>query len=311
MTTRPPDTKRILCVGLAVMDMVFSIPEIPHREGKFFSHRFEQTGGGIAANAAATIVALGGSAALVTRLGIGRLGDQIRDDLAGLGVDVSHAEQVPGQSPISAVIVDQHGERLIVNNTEQSIFEPDFDTGGIDLRHFDGVFADTIWPQAAAPLLSAARDLGLPAVLDYDVFDRPEAYELLTCANHIAFSAPALQRLAGTQDLQKGLAHARTLTSAALSVSDGATGAFVHDDDHVDFVPAFKVKAVDTLAAGDVFQGALTLGLTEGMARSDAMRFAAASAAIKCTRFGGRKGIPSRDEVDAFLAHDGSELHGF
>lgn len=303
MTSPEVDTKNILCVGLAVMDMVFSIPEIPHREGKFFSRRFEQTGGGLAANAAVTIVNLGGTAALVSRLGDDRVGGQTKDDLAALGVDVTYVEQVSGQSPISAVLVDQMGERLIVNNTEQAIFDPQFDAAAIDISGFDGVFADTIWPQAAAPLLSAARDLGLPAVLDYDVFDRPEAYELLTCANHIAFSAPALRRLAGTQDLRDGLVHARGLTEAALSVSDGATGVLFSESDKIDFVPAYKVDVVDTLAAGDVFQGALTLGLAEGMTRPAAMRFAAASAAIKCTRFGGRNGIPTRDEVDAFLAN--------
>ena len=284
------------------MDMVFSVREMPKKDGKYFSRQFEQTGGGIAANAAATIVSLGGATTLVTRLGNDRLGEQIRDELAAIGVDTSYVELVPGQSPISAVMVDEAGDRVIINNTEEAIFEPTFDTARIDLKKFDGVLADTIWPRAAAALLSAARDLGLPAVLDYDVFDRPESYELLTCANHVAFSAPALKRLAGTIEPSAGLAHARTLTNAALSVSDGATGAYFCEGTEIDFSPAYEVDAVDTLAAGDVFQGALTLGLAEGLSRPEAMRFAAAAAAIKCTRFGGRKGIPNRDEVDAFIA---------
>ena len=66
--------------------------------------------------------------------------------------------------------------------------------------------------------------------------------------------------------------------------------------------PAFEVEAVDTLAAGDVFHGAFAFGLAEGWQIPAAIRFAAAAAAIKCTRFGGRLGAPTRAEVEAFLA---------
>ena len=65
--------------------------------------------------------------------------------------------------------------------------------------------------------------------------------------------------------------------------------------------PAFKVDAVDTLAAGDVFHGSFAFGLAEGWAVGDIIRFASAAAAIKCTRFGGRLGAPTRAEVEAFL----------
>jgi sulfofructose kinase len=75
-------------------------------------------------------------------------------------------------------------------------------------------------------------------------------------------------------------------------------GAVVHE-------PAFRVDAVDTLAAGDVWHGAFALGLAERMAEREAVRFASAASALKCTRFGGRSGIPSRAEVDAFLKEFG------
>jgi sulfofructose kinase len=67
-------------------------------------------------------------------------------------------------------------------------------------------------------------------------------------------------------------------------------------------MPAFAVEAVDTLGAGDTFHGAFALALAEGRDIQAAMRFAAAAAAIKCTRFGGIEGAPLRGEVEAFLA---------
>jgi len=67
-------------------------------------------------------------------------------------------------------------------------------------------------------------------------------------------------------------------------------------------MPAYRVDVVDTLGAGDVFHGAYALALAEGRAVADAARFANAAAAIKCTRASGRRGIPSRAEVDAWIA---------
>ena len=70
-------------------------------------------------------------------------------------------------------------------------------------------------------------------------------------------------------------------------------------------MPAFAIEAIDTLAAGDVFHAGIALALAEGRDEIAAMRFGAAAAALKCTRFGGSMGAPTRAEVDAFLAKQG------
>jgi sulfofructose kinase len=67
-------------------------------------------------------------------------------------------------------------------------------------------------------------------------------------------------------------------------------------------MPVFAVDAVDTLAAGDVFHGAFALALAEGLREDDSLRFAAAAAAVKCTRLGGGSGAPNRSEVEALLS---------
>jgi sulfofructose kinase len=76
---------------------------------------------------------------------------------------------------------------------------------------------------------------------------------------------------------------------------------WLDDDGELRQIPAFKVDVVDTLGAGDTFHGAFTLMLAEQVSVRPAMRFAAATAALKCTRYGGILGAPSRAEVDAFL----------
>jgi len=86
-----------------------------------------------------------------------------------------------------------------------------------------------------------------------------------------------------------------------VAVTDGEHGALWRADKARGHQPASTVDAVDTLAAGDVFHGAFVLALAEGRNENEALRFASAAAALKCTRFGGIAGTPTRTEVDQLL----------
>jgi sulfofructose kinase len=108
--------------------------------------------------------------------------------------------------------------------------------------------------------------------------------------------------MAETPDIAEGLGRMREQTGAWLAVTCGGEGVYWLDDGQVRHLPAFEVEVVDTLAAGDVFHGALALALAERRPIEAALPFAAAAAAIKCTRFGGRDGIPNRAEVERLLA---------
>ena len=165
---------------------------------------------------------------------------------------------------------------------------------------FDAVLADTRWLEGARAGFKAARAAGVPAVLDADD-PVPDDPELLAAATHLAFSADGLRRLAETDDLREGLARVRARTGAWCCATDGAKGAIVADGAGVHAVGAYRVEAVDTLGVGDVWHGAFALALGEGRKEAEAMRFAAAAAALKVSRKGGRKGAPARAEVDAFI----------
>jgi sulfofructose kinase len=91
-------------------------------------------------------------------------------------------------------------------------------------------------------------------------------------------------------------------TGAIVSVTDGGNGSWFFQDGDERHVPAFEIDAVDTLGAGDVWHGAFALMLAEGESTERAIRFASAAAAIKCSRYGGRAGIPGRAETEAFMA---------
>ncbi|HET7912651.1 MAG TPA: PfkB family carbohydrate kinase, partial [Pseudolabrys sp.] len=108
----------------------------------------------------------------------------------------------------------------------------------------------------------------------------------------------------GLDDLHAALKKVGQSFNGFLAFTDGSDGVYWLENGEVRHIEAFKVKAIDTLGAGDVFHGAFTFRFVESGDLRDAMRFAAAAAAIKCTRFGGLMGAATRAEVNDFLAHN-------
>jgi len=97
-------------------------------------------------------------------------------------------------------------------------------------------------------------------------------------------------------------ARLRELGCGAVIVKLGAAGCWIDDGQRQEAAPGFAVEAVDTTAAGDVFNGALAVALAEGKPLQEAARFANAAAAISVTRAGAQTSVPQREEVDRFLA---------
>ena len=124
---------------------------------------------------------------------------------------------------------------------------------------------------------------------------------LLQACTHVICSADAIRESTGLADIPAALLKLGEGYDGFLAVTDGPDGVYWRDDGQVKHMDAFEVDAVDTLGAGDTFHGAFAVRLTETGDVVESMRFAAAAAAIKCTRFGGLKGAATRAEVDAFL----------
>lgn len=289
----------VFCIGIAVLDYVYGVGVMPTTATKHRSTKLEVVGGGIAANAAVAVARLGGRALLATRLGPDVAGDAIRAELEAEGVDMSLSRPVAGRrSPVSAIMVDPAGERMIV-----SYSDPDMpaDPGWLPAALPSGVgavLADTRWEEGGLPMFRLARAAGVPAILDGD--RKPQLPGVLEAATHVAFSEQGLAEQTGLSDPAEAL-RSFGPHPAWLAVTCGSGGVFVWSKGELSHVPAFAVDAVDTLGAGDVWHGAFALALAEGRDEMDAVRFASAAAAIKCTRFGGRKGAPDRAELEQFL----------
>ncbi|MBN9444269.1 PfkB family carbohydrate kinase [Bosea sp. (in: a-proteobacteria)] len=290
----------VFCLGIATLDYVYSVETMPTRGEKYRSRGLAVVGGGCAGNASVAIARLGGACWLATRLADDFTGDRIVADLNAEGVDTRFARRVAGlTSPVSAILVDAQGERMVISHSDPAMPE---DAGWLPRALPEGagaVLADTRWGEGALAALRLARGAGRPGVLDGD--RKPPHPDLVAAASHVAFSQQALREVSGEEDPRLGLARIARDASTWIAVTLGKEGV-LHWDGEVRHSPAFVVETVDTLGAGDVWHGAFALALAERRGEVEAIRFASAAAALKCTRFGGRGGAPGREEVERFLA---------
>ncbi len=295
-------TRRILCLGMSAHDSIYQLPAIPSTPTKVLATGFAECGGGMAANASVAVARLSGRASYWGRVGDDALGARICAELADEGVDVSRVRRVPHcVSPSAAILVAADGERLVCAYNDPNL---DRDASWLPLAEvagFDAVLADVRWPEGATRVLDAARNAGKPAVLDGDIGPVEVLRDLATRVTHAVFSEIGLTQATGERNAVAGLHAMAAHTHAIVGVTLGAQGTQWIEHGQLHAAAAPQVQAVDTLGAGDVFHGAFTLALAEGATTAGAMHFANAAAAIKCARFGGRRGTPSRAEVDALL----------
>lgn len=294
----------VVCAGLAVIDYVFAI-ERPTWGAKQRATAFQAVVGGCAANGTVTVARLGARARLVAPLGgpaeVDATGDQILAWLAREHVDCSGVVRMQDvTSPLSSILIDRAGERSIVTYRDPHFLPvPPIDADA-QVTGAAALLVDDHLPDFVLPVVTAARKRGIPVVVDLEK-NNPGTEKLRGLCTHLVFSAEGARTTAGTDKLELAVRRIARQTQAFVAVTNGAEDMLFIENGEPQRMPPFTVKAVDTLAAGDVFHAAFALGLAEKRSIRDALRFASAVAALKCTRFGGIAGAPTRVELDEFL----------
>lgn len=285
----------VLCVGALSLDTIFRLDALPTGPGKFLPTDAIEIAQGMATAQAATIVKLGGKAQLWASCGDDAAGDLIVAQLTEAGIDLSALRRVAGaRSGFSSIFMDRVGNVMVVPKYDPAIRSaPDALPRMGDVAV---VSADVRWPDAAEMALRFAKERGIPGLLDVEIAPVEVLDRLVPLASHIIASEAGALHMTGMAP-DASVRAISSLSNALVAVTAGEHGIYWSGG----HVPALRVEAVDTLAAGDIFHGAFALGLTEGMSMLRNLRFAAAAAAIKCTRFGGRLGAPTRAEVEAVL----------
>jgi sugar/nucleoside kinase (ribokinase family) len=295
---------RILCIGIPVRDLTFRVEAVPAPGSKANASELAELCGGNALNAAIAIARLGGHAALAGPMGDAqeRAGTAILERMAQEGIDTSHIVRVPGlTTPVSAIMIEPSGERTLVIHRDPALWTVKLPDADRMLADCQAVLVESRCGPFCTKLVAEARRRGIPVVVGVD---RAMALSdsLLTAATHLLFASEQVRETAGLADDANALKRLSRLTPAFLAATRGPRGTLWLDERGVvRETPAFAVEAVDTLGAGDVFHGAFALRLVEQADPREALLFAAAAAALKCSRRGGGLAAPQRIEVEALL----------
>jgi len=303
----PKIPPRVLCIGMPVRDLTFRIDGLPERGFKVNASHFDEICGGNALNGAIGIVRLGGRASICGPMGDAKetSSKYIFEKLGHEGIETRHIVHMPGLvTPISNIMIDPSGERTIVTFRDPELWKVQLPPSDELLKDCHAILTENRCAEFCTDLCAEARRRGIPVIVDVDrTMSMREG--LLTASSHLVFSSEALQATAGVADDAEALKKIARLTPSFLAGTRGALGTLWLDDNgNLQQTPAFPVHTVDTLGAGDVFHGAFALAVTEQQELPEALRFASAAAALKCTRFGGAFAAPQRAEVEEFLNQD-------
>lgn len=295
----------VACAGIATLDLIHRVAAIPTEPVKIRADSFVTALGGMAAAAACAVATLGGAAQFWGPTGDDAFGETLRRALERAGVDISPVPALAGASSAhSAVLIDRAGERLIVNHRGSALAAGP-EVLPLHRLQADAVLADVRWPAGALAMLDRANALGIPTVLDAEMGDEEALHLLVPKARHAIFSERGFVQWAGVaSDTADGAARLASLCGAGAdlaAVTLGARGVIYATPSGPGHQPAFPVVTVETLGAGDVFHGAYALALAAHQPVRTSLRFAAAAAAVRCTRAGGHAALPRRPEVEALL----------
>lgn len=297
---------RICVVGSINADLVARVPALPRPGETVLGGTFSRVQGGKGANQAVAAARAGAVTALVARVGDDDLGRAARGALADAGVDVAHVSTTTASpTGVALILVDARGENAIaVSSGANAALSPDdVDSARDAIEGADVVLVQLeIPPETVARAVTIARSAGRKVILN-PAPARPLPTDLLEAVDVLTPNETEAEILAGGPCEAAVLCQRlRALGCRSVVLTRGASGALVASDDGATAVPAFPVRAIDTVAAGDIFSATLGVALAEGQELSSAARFAAAAAALSVTRAGAQASAPSRTEIDRFLA---------
>jgi len=289
----------VLCVGAGTYDLVYSVDRDPQPDEKIRASSFTGCGGGPAANAAITVSRQGLQSAFVGYLGNDIFGNAHLKELQRAGVNTDLVVRGDESSALSVVMVKPDGRRSLVNYRKPESF---LAAGSVDFTSIDTkvILFDGHEPNISPSLAKSARQRGIITLLDAGSI-HPGTEELAGLVDYLVCSESFGFGFSGESTQERAL---EKLSAYAPNVviTLGHRGLVWKNAEGSGHVKTFSIKAVDTTGAGDVFHGALAACLAEKREWHESLAFASAAGALCCTRIGARLGIPTREEVEEFLA---------
>jgi len=304
---------RIVGLGVATLDVLVRLRDMPTWDRGAEIQEFGLDGGGMTGTALAAAARLGAAAGYLGTVGSGLAGELKLRSLADGGVDTSRVRRrAAPENQVVLVCIDEAGERVFsgVKGLGGDPLRPDeldrayltaADCLLVDGFHFDAAVAAARWMREAGKIVLFD---GIKTRGRVD----PSFRALLAHTSVLVAGSGFAAALTGEKDIWKAGRAALATGPDIVVQTEGADGCYTVTADDQFHTPVFPVEVVDTTGAGDVFHGAYAVGLLRGWPLRHVAALASAVAAIKCTRLGGRAGIPTMDEALTFLRDRGTRI---
>ena len=306
----------ILVVGSSNTDMIIKMARIPKPGETVIGGEFSSAPGGKGANQAVGAARAGGSVTFIARIGRDMFGDNAVAGFVAEGINVDYVvRDRTSPSGVALIFVSENGENSIAvaSGANARLTPADVRKARRAFRQASALLLQLETPldtvEVAAQLMASSGG----CVILNPAPARPLPDRLLRQVYLLTPNESEAELLIGVAvDNADGAARAAdALLSRGVRnviITMGARGALVAGEDVRQLIPAFKVKAVDTTGAGDIFNGTLALALAEGKPLLEAARFASAAAAISVTRMGAQTSAPTRAEIERLLAVSNSSM---
>ena len=295
----------VIGIGENSVDFVNLLPGYPEPHGPAAKMRIRERHvlcGGQMATAMCACASLGLRAKYVGVTGTDDNGRRIRAELQGRHVDISDLVIRDVENRFAVILVDENtGDRIVLWDRDDRLRLRDSELPVEALAATSVVHVDDVDDEVAIRAAKLARDAGAMVTSDIDRLT-PRTEELAAAVTHAIFAQHVPVHLTGLDDTEAALRKLRKTLDNVLVVTMGEQGASALEGDRFYHEPAFKVHAVDTTGAGDVFRGGFIYALVNGQPMDQALRTANAAAAVSCTRLGALNGVPTLTEVRELLA---------
>lgn len=301
-------TERVVVVGSINLDLVVTAPSLPKPGETVLGDSFATVPGGKGANQAVAAARAGARCAFIGAVGQDGFGAQLRDNLAGAGIELSGLRTVPAPSGVALIAVDRAAENMIIvapgaNTALTTLAEQDL----IAVADADVLLCQLEIPlSAVAQAVAAARAAGTVVILNAAPA-RPLPPQLLADVDVLVVNQGEAATVAGRDGTPAELLGVLLELVPRVVMTLGARGAAYADRSGLRLdVSAPRIEAVDTTAAGDAFTGALAVAWartrpTRQRPIVQALRWACAAGAVCAQRFGASTALPTADEIDALF----------
>jgi ribokinase len=297
---------RVVGIGQCAWDYLAVVDSFPPVDTKQEVREWQEQGGGPVATALVALARLGIPCDFFGVTGDDVEGGRIRESLVSEGIGIQGVITRSDASSQTAFIAIERGSGTRTIFWRRPSGEPLQPEELPDDCLDDCVFLllDGLMTDVSLFAARQARELGIPVMLDAGRV-RPGMLEIAKLCDYLVASEQFAIDLGWDGRPESFLSTAQELKAPVVTITLGKRGSVTFHTDEILTVPAFPVDTVDTTGAGDVFHGGYLFGILRGLDLPDTIRFASAVAALKCTRIGGRTGIPDLAKALHFLGEKG------